>query len=406
MIQMASALCPYVIPMSQTVHKVRFNPKMGFENEEIKLKATIKTIAALAILAYSAPAIAGGVSIYDNGVSKLKLETTVFSKLTTDTVKKTGKGDKTTQGASIDRAYVTLKYNYNSDWMMRITTDVVLTDAANSAGTIVKKNNNIFLKYAYLQGKLYGDAVVLRLGQSHTPWIDHEEHLMRHRYFSPVMIDTNGYDASSDLGIGLKGKIAGGLANYWVTYTNGAGYSHPGGLNNKLGNSMDVDAVIGFVPMAGLTIDFQYRNGYKGSKFDLPTAGQLAAQTKSRLGQVMVTYGVGDDFRIGVNYAQNKATPTVTNIAVTQDAYALWGWARFAGKFGAFGRYEHTKDDKVATSQLKKDHIGLGFEYFPVKHVTLALAYEYKKSQTGVVFSALNPIVKENRVGLWSEFVF
>jgi len=368
--------------------------------EEMTLKATIKTIAALTMMAISAPAFAGGVVVAENGGSKLKLETTVFAKVTSDTVKKTATADKKTQGASVDRAYFTLKYNFDSDWMMRITTDVHLDSG------LAKKNNNIFLKYAYVQGKLYDDAVVLRLGQSHTPWIDHEEHLWGHRYFSPVLIDTNGYDASSDLGIGLKGKLADGLANYWVTYTNGAGYSHPGGIGNKLGNAMDIDAVIGFVPMDGLTVDFQYRNGYKGTKFDQPTPLQFAAQTKSTLEQVMVTYGIGHDFRIGANYAQNKKTPTSTHISVKEDAYALWGWTRFADSFGAFGRYEHTKDDKVATSQLKKDHFGVGIEYFPVKHVTLTLAYDYKKSQKGTVFTAANPITKENRFGLWSEFAF
>jgi len=385
-----------------------------------KLKAIIKTIAALTLLAFSAPAFAGGVVVADDGVSKLKLETDVFSKLTRFDRTSNGKDVTKTQSLNVDRAYFTIKYDFNSDWMMRITTDVVLTDAvATPKGglftpgptptTTIKKNNNIFLKYAYVQGKLYGDAVVLRLGQSHTPWIDHEEHLWGHRFFSPVLIDKNGYDASSDLGIGLKGKVLDGMANYWVTYTNGPGYSHPGGLNNKLGDSMDIDARVGFEPIAGLTLDFQYRNGYKGTKFRPATAAQAAAETKSILEQIMVTYGSGHDYRIGANYARNKvsklqAVPAVAD--VTQSAYALWGWTKFFDDFGAFGRYEYTKDDKLAATQLKKIRYAGGIEYFPVKHVTLALGYDYTKTTIGGGPTLANPEIKDTRYGLWSEFKF
>ena len=388
------------------------------------MKAMIKSIAAFTMLAFSAPAFAGGVVVAQDGASKLKLETDVFTKLTRFDRTSNGADVSKTQSLNVDRAYFTIKYDFNSNWMMRITTDVVLTDAVTApTGTLtaaptpatpfkvstIKKNNNIFLKYAYVQGKLYDDAVVLRLGQSHTPWIDHEEHLWGHGYFSPVLIDKNGYDASSDLGIGLKGELLDGMANYWFTYTNGPGYSHPGGLNNKLGDSMDFDSRIGINPLPGLTLDFQYRNGYKGTKFRPATAAQKAAETKSILEQVMVTYGVGHDFRIGANYARNKTSKTqaVPAVAdVTQSAYALWGWAKFAGDFGAFGRYEYTKDDKLAASQLKKIRYAGGIEYFPAKHVTLALGYDYTKTTIGGAPTIANPEIKDTRYGLWSEFKF
>jgi len=372
------------------------------------LKATIKIIAALAIMTISVPAFAGGVVVAEDGDSKLKLETTVFSKLTRFDRTSNGTDVSKTQSLNLDRAYLTVKYNFDSNWMMRITTDVVLTDAVNAKGNVVKKNNNVFLKYAYLQGKLYGDAVVLRLGQSHTPWIDYEEHLWAHRYFSPVLIDKNGYDASSDLGIGLKGKVLDGLAHYWVTYTNGAGYSHPGGVNNKLGNSMDIDSRIGFVPVPGLTVDFQYRNGYKDTKIRPATVASSLAETKSILEQVMVTYGSHHDYRIGANYAKNKTSknnnPAVTD--VTQTAYDLWGWVRFGDQYGAFARYDHTKDDKLASQQLKKIRYFGGLEYFPTKNVTLSLGYDYTKTTIGGAPTLANPEIKDTRYGLWSEFKY
>jgi len=382
------------------------------------LKAIIKTIAALTMLAISAPAFAGGVVVAKDGESKLKMEATVFTKLTRFDRTSNGVDVTKTQSLNLDRAYLTVKYNFDSDWMMRITTDVVLTDAVSApknAGTpgekftTVKKNNNIFLKYAYLQGKLYGDAVVLRLGQSHTPWIDYEEHLWAHRYFSPVLIDKNGYDASSDLGIGLKGKVLDGFAHYWVTYTNGPGYSHPGGLNNKLSDRMDFDGRVGIVPLPGLTLDFQYRNGFKGTKFRPASAAQKAAETKSILYQIMATYGQGHDYRIGANYARNKtskvqAVPAVAD--VTQSAYDIWGWVKFGGNYGAFARYDYTKDDKLASVQLKKIRYFGGLEYFPTKHVTLTLGYDYTKTTIGGAPTKANPEIKDTRYGLWSEFKY
>jgi len=371
------------------------------------LKAMIKSIAALTMLAFSAPAFAGGVVVAQDGASKLKMEADVFVKMTRFDRTSNGTDVTKTQSANVDRAYLTVKYNFDSDWMMRITTDVVLTDAINAKGKVVKKNNNIFLKYAYVQGKLYGDAAVLRLGQSHTPWIDYEEHLWAHRYFSPVLIDKNGYDASSDLGIGLKGKVLDGLAHYWVTYTNGPGYSHPGGLNNKLSDRMDFDSRIGFDPLPGLTVDFQYRNGYKGTKFRPATPAQKAAETKSTLYQIMATYGQGHDYRIGTNYARNKTSKTNARITdVTQSAYDIWGWVKFGGNYGAFARYDYTKDDKLASAQLKKIRYFGGVEYFPTKHVTLTLGYDYTKTTIGGAPTAANPEIKDTRYGLWSEFKY
>jgi len=348
------------------------------------LKATIRTIAALAMFAFSAPAIAGGVNVYDDGESKLKIGGKIFSDLTSNKVKNgLGKLTDQTFGSRIERAYLTAKYYFDSDWMMRITTDVHL------APNLAKKNNNIFLKYAYLEGKLYGKAAVLRLGQSHTPWIDYEQGLWKHRYFSKVLIDTNGYDASSDLGIGLKGKLLDGMAKYWVTYTNGRGYSHPGAVSK----SMDIDSRLSLYPMKGLTLDFQLRSGYKGTK----TFGAVNP-VKNTLSQFMATYGSGHDYRVGLNYVTNKKRPT-TGVSTRDKAIAVWGWTKLGAGFGTFARYETTKDNAAIVT--KTNRFAGGIEYSPVKHVTLALAIDTKKTKIGGVTS-----VKATRIGLWTQTKF
>jgi len=357
-------------------------------------KRAFASAAALALtLGMAGHATAGGIVIGDDGTSKLKAEAEVYTDISNHKATASNGTVTKTNAATVSRAYLTLKYTFDDNWMMRVTTDVSGQSNLNS------KNNNIFLKYAYLQGKLMGDQVVLRLGQSHTPWIDHEEHLWAHRYASPVLIDHNGYDASSDLGIGLKGKLAGGLFNYFATITNGAGYSHPL-VNNTKGtgsaktrnNAMDFDGVIGSEPIKGLTLDVQYRNGYKGLDKN------LAGTAQKTLVQGMVTYGMGKTFRVGLNYAKEKSHFRNAATADTnQRAYALWGWGKFSDNAGAFGRYEQT-DFGAAVSKQKRFLVGV--EYFPIKHVILAFVFDKTTSLKGAVNA------KDQKFGLNSEFKY
>jgi len=145
----------------------------------------------------------------------------------------------------------------NDDWMMRFTTDV-----GNEAA--LGKDQNVYLKYAYVEGKLAGKAAVLRIGQSHTPWIDYEQGKWKHRYVAKVMSDQYKFDTSADLGFGLKGKVLDGVVDYFVTATNGTGY---GKGNPTTGhNGIDSNSRIGIHPVKGLDIDFQFMQGYKGTK--------------------------------------------------------------------------------------------------------------------------------------------
>lgn len=336
---------------------------------------------------------AGGITVLENGDSKLAFESKVFTKLVSEKITdSTAATDTKTTSASVDRAYFTVKYNFDKEWLMRVTTDV----RQASSTELTEKNDYVFLKYAYLEGKLAGKAAVLRLGQSHTPWIDYEQGLWKHRYFQKVLSDQNGYDASSDLGVGLKGDVADGKAHYWATLTNGAGYSH----TDRKGKSMDFDGRIGYDLIPGMTLDLQYRNGYKATKTQT-IAGGAVDGTKSTLYQVMATYSQNDSYRVGVNYASNKTAPAAS-ASVRQTAYSVWGWTKLPNNFGAFARYEHTKDnDATTTDKLKKTHYGAGVEYFPVKHVTLALGYDQVKSNNNG-----SKDTKDSQVGVWSEFAF
>ncbi len=363
----------------------------------MKMKTLIRTAALLATAAVATPAFAGGVTVAEDGASKLKIGGKFFLNATDYKVTKNGVTDTKTRGVAVDRAYFTAKYYFDKDWMMRITTDMVVDPNLKS------KNSNIFLKYAYVEGKLMGDAVVLRLGQSHTPWIDYEQGLWKHRYVSKVLVDTQGYDASSDLGIGLKGKVADGLVGYFVTATNGAGYSHPT-TKKTAGSSIDFDSRVSFYPVKGLTLDFGYRTGYKGTKSLI--AGVAGTNVKSTMYQVMASYGT-HDYRFGANFINNvdKVDGSASNKA-KEDAVALWGWGKFGNGLGAFGRYESTKDklNINAANPQKEVRYVLGAEYSPRKHVTFSLVYDKTDfTNNGNVLGATE---QKTQVGLYSQVKF
>jgi len=381
------------------------------------LKATIKTIAAVAVMASAAPAFAGGVNVYDDGESKLKLEALFYLNAfqqTDDRITSGVSSQTKTTGMNVDRAYFTAKYSFNDDWMMRLTTDV-----GNETG--LSKKQNVYLKYAYVEGKLAGKAAVLRLGQSHTPWIDYEQGLWGHRYVAKVMSDQYKFDTSADLGLGLKGKIADGVVDYFVTATNGTGY---GAGNPSAGlNGIDFNSRIGLHPIDGLDIDFQYMTGYHATKTSI--ANVSTAGVKSNLMQVMLSYGT-KEFRVGANYLNNKdkansATASTTHGGNASSSYAtalvgdevkstgaaLWAWAKIPDTdFGAFGRFESLKNKKsvagVALANNEKvTRYVAGLEYSPIKNITFAAVVDSSK----LTNRGGNTLVtdKDTRYGLYTE---
>jgi len=369
---------------------------MRFKQEKtrVEMKQIIKSAAVIAACAFATPVFAGGVTIANDGTSKLKLEGTVYVGTTDYRVEKSVAPAPLTQttrtrSTSVDRAYLGVKYYFDDNWMMRITSDV-----NNEKG--LGKSQQVFLKYAYLEGKLAGKAAVLRLGQSHTPWIDYEQGLWKHRYVSKVMSDQFGYDSSSELGIGLKGDID--MFHYWVTMTDGNSYSSAKTYKTA-GTGEDLSVRLGVTPIEGLTIDLQLINGFNGTKTST-TAG-----TKQAFTQFMVTYGMGNDFRVGANYIADKKTTDATGLPVNKtDAVALWGWANFADNMGAFARLETQKDKLAVINGQKTNRYVLGLEYNPAKHINLSLAYDDAKVTN--LAGVANDTQRTRRYGLFSQFTF
>lgn len=381
------------------------------------MKASTRIIAAAAMMTFAAPAFAGGVNVYDDGESKLKIESLFYLNTFQQTDDRTTAGTSVktkTTGLRVDRAYFTARYYFDKNWMMRFTSDM-------GNESLLGKDQNIYLKYAYLEGKLAGKAAVLRLGQSHTPWIDYEQGKWKHRYVAKVMSDQYKFDTSADLGLGLKGKLADGMVDYFVTATNGTGY---GKGNPTAGlDGIDFNSRIGLHPIKGLDIDFQYLNGYKATKTNIANVTNDGVQ--STLMQAMISYGT-KEFRIGANYLMNKdkakgaaassshggnASASFKTAAIGDEIKsnggALWAWAKLPGtQFGAFGRFELLKNESTVAgitnpNQEEVTRYVAGLEYSPIKNITFALVVDSTKLKNRGGLTNVED--KDTRFGLYSQ---
>jgi len=326
----------------------------------------IRTAALMVATMAAAPAFAGETSISGK----------VYSDFTQSTKTNAAGLKSTTQGVNLTRTYFQAKNHIDDIWTVTFKVDS-LTDA-----TVASKSQRVFVKEAQLSGH-FSDAANVKMGLIGTPWIGHEEHMFKHRYIVNGYADTQHYDDSADLGLGAYGKVADGAMNYSVALVNGGGYSHL-----KTVASQDINARVGF-DASGLTVDLGYRGGYRGTKTTLN--GVTTAGTKSTLSQVMVTYGMGHDFRVGGVYANNKKG------TVTTKGFSVWGWMNFTDELGAFAKYEDTKSSVVGSLKEKRSVVSL--DYKAGKKVNISLAYKDVKNSG---FST----AKASQVGIFTQFKF
>jgi hypothetical protein len=356
-----------------------------------------KLIIAAAMLAFTAPAFAGGVTVAEDDESKLELSAKFFVNFTKGTTEGngllSGNGAKQADsvGVALDRAYLTAKYQFDDVWSMRLTTDTTI-DAGLS------KQTNVYIKYAYLRGK-FSDAFAVDAGVIATPWIGYENKLNTHRYVYKSFTDFEKFDDSADAGVGASGKLSDGLFQYAVAGVNGGGYSE---ITKTA--TIDFNSRLGFYPIEGLTFDVQFRDGYKGSKTWVAGLGNTPG-TKYRLMQGMITYGIGNNFRIAANYISQNADDKTTGLTTKSTGYDAWGYYNFNSDFGVFGQYDYLKDKKDGTAvEAKVTRYTAGLEYTARKNVRFSLVAKAWK----ITNALFNPgaEIKNATYGIYSEVKF
>jgi hypothetical protein len=373
------------------------NPGLIGNLEEITVKRgiivkTVKNklaVAAIAMLACSAPVVAGGVTVAEQGDNKMKIGMKAFINLTNSKVETNGATTDRSKGFAVDRFYLWVSYQIDDIWSAKIVTDVNNEQGRTGSATTpgLKRNMNVFVKAAFIQAK-FNPAAVAWVGLAGTPWIPYEEGLWAHRFVTNTYVDGYGYDDSADFGAGLKGKFAGGMFEYNVAAVNGGGYSKP----NK-SDAIDVNARLTLRPLAGMDISGGYRRGDRGTK----TFG--VSGNTSTLTQGLISYGI-DRGRVTAGYIRNSKE--VGAIKTVNKGFDVYGWVKLTDKFGAFVRYDNEKQTVTANAVEQKltRYIG-GLDYIYNKVVRFSLAFDQqKKSNNGNVSGIL---AKTTKYGLYSQ---
>jgi len=352
---------------------VGFTPLAFAGGVQLDNKSLIDVLQAKGILSKDEVKV-----IKHNNNGKFKFGGKLFVDAVNTRSQTNGVTQKSTNSVDLTRAYLTARYYINDTWKVRVTEDV-------HQESTLGKQSNVFLKYAYIQGDL-SPAASLRVGVIHTPWIDHEEELWGHRYISTVLIDGLGIESSADAGVGIVGKVLGGMLNYQFGGFNGGGYT-----NIRASKAVDFSGRIGSEPIEGLTLDFEARNGYRGTKkFSGGVTAKPAA--KQTMFQGMITYGIGHDYRIGAGYVRDndKASKGVQN-----RAYDIWAHGKIIdtpfGKLGAVGRYDYDRVRPYNNAALllggNNETIQrylIGLELVPAKGLAFSFVYDYKKTKNKI----------------------
>ena len=166
-----------------------------------------------------AVALAAMASVSWAGEAKTKIGGTFYYDYFVNTTDGADEGDDAVRGWELRRAYLTVKKSWG-DMLFRYTSDVSFSEETG--------NLNTFTKYAYVQRKcmlLPGSNIVLGLHSPMTQgWVEKRWH---YRSMAKTMGDINKWTHSAQFGLGLQGKAADGVVEYYFDFNNGNSYKEP-----------------------------------------------------------------------------------------------------------------------------------------------------------------------------------
>ena len=168
----------------------------------------------------------------------------------------TYKGQPTNQNTfQLRRTYIGWDYNFAKNFSTQIVLANELSGTTTSTGytsTDQFGQNTTYLKYAYLKWSNIFPMSNLVVGQILTnSFASNTEPLMGYRNLERTILDLHNFDSSTDLGLGLNGKVwkASGADSTKPSFV---GYSIVVGNNNGAKNQTDANLTAG-TPTAPLT---------------------------------------------------------------------------------------------------------------------------------------------------------
>ncbi len=315
-------------------------------------------------------------------------------------------------GFHFTRTYLTFIKRFDEGHHFRLTLDQMINNTGDANGTEAAPfglsgyagggRNNTFVKYAYYNHVLL-PGLEVRVGQHQTPWIEYEEHRWTYRYLSPIMVDQQGFQTSSDMGVSLMGKVVDKMVDYHFAFMNGEGYQNtPNTRSYAWLGRVSVEPIKGVI-ISGFGHDETLRSGTEGFN------------PKRVLGNVEVYAPESDRFKVNAQYVwaddgADTGTPRGTAIlvpstydgttAIAQPTGArngpatgtprfhnaqgseFWAYYRIPGLFEEkvrlFSRYYFMKPNK-STQAGDQQSILFGISYDYSKYLSVALDYTLLK---------------------------
>ncbi|HVU21198.1 MAG TPA: hypothetical protein VHE09_10735 [Rhizomicrobium sp.] len=305
------------------------------------------------------------------------------------------------QGTNFDlkRFYVAIDHKFDDVWSANITTDVTYDSTT--------KASQIFIKKAFLQAKVWGDAFDVRVGSADLPWIPFVEGLYGYRYVENTLIDRTKFGTSADWGAHFFGKFADGMVAYQVSVVNGAGYkADPIGSGANRSKDLDVEGRLN-VNWNGFVVGI---GGYDGKLGKDVQGGPTTYHTATRFDAV-AAYSTGD-IHAGFEYFNASDWNNVlTTTSDSAEGYGFFASYKFMPQWAVFGRYDYVTPNQDTNKKLHDNYYNFGITWSPTKIVDLSLVYKHDDATHGTLATSNGTIGTAipgksgayNEVGLFTQ---
>lgn len=301
------------------------------------------------------------------------------------------KDAKSGYGVDVTRFYLIVDHTFDDIWSANLTTDFNYDSGA--------AETQVFIKKAYVQAKVAGDAFVVRVGSTDTPWIPMVDGLYGYRFVEKTLLDRLSLGNTADWGVNANGKVADGIVNYSVSALNGRGYK-----DTTRSKGMDFEGRVAVMPVKGLTFAAGFYSGYRGQETDVNPAENKVTRYNLLAAYNNSTFRVGGEYFSLKNWSriQDPTNPSVTPYPEDKaDGYSGWASFNFVSNAAVFARYDSVKLSKDLNPVNEDKYFNVGVSYTPRKNIDLALAYKHDKRDLTATTTD-----KTSEVGFWSQVKF
>jgi len=289
----------------------------------------------------------------------------------------------------IKRFYITVDHKFNDMFSANLTTDFTYDSTT--------KATQLFVKRAYLQTNLLGDALIVRAGGADLPWVPFVEALYGYRYVEKELLDSYGFGGSADWGVHVLGSLWDNHVGYQLSIVDGQGFKIPAIGTANRSDTMDVEgrvsanfdhftvAVGGYDGRLGKDV-VGAPNFHTAERFDA-----LAAYTDSRV-------------RVGAEYMWAKYWNDVTQASAaktnTSEGVSVFGSFNFTKQLSVFGRWDWIKPQEDTAPDFHGNFYNIGLGYKPIGPLDFALVYKHESVIDGLLSTGEGVIGTLNAKGL------